>query len=171
LTIELASATISAGTSLSIVALHEESGGSGGVAGFDEVREQYHRALEALILGDPEPALRLWSRRDDVSLANPFGPPVRGWDAVREMAERAASQLRDGEAFSLECISAYATTDLAYEVNIERFRVKVGGADEAAPAALRTTNIFRREDDGWRIIHRHADPITSPRPAESIVQS
>ena len=52
---------------------------------------------------------------------------------MREAAERAASQLRDGEAFSLECISAYATTDLAYEVNIERSSVKVGGAEETAP--------------------------------------
>jgi len=138
---------------------------------FDEVSEQYHRALESYILGDPEPVARLWSRRDDVTLANPLGPPVRGWDAVREAAERGASQLRDGEAFSLECISKYATPDLAYELNIERSRVKVGAADEAAATSLRTTTIFRREDDEWRIVHRHADPITSPRAVESIVES
>ena len=85
--------------------------------------------------------------------------------------ERAASQLRDGEAFSVECIAMHAANDLAYELEIERCKVKVGGADEAAPSALRATNVFRREDDGWRIVHRHADPITSPRPAESMVQS
>lgn len=141
------------------------------MADFDEVREQYHRALETYVLGDSEPVQRLWSTRDDVTLANPLGPPVRGWEAVREAGDRAASQIRDGEAFSVESISTYATTDLAYEVNIERSRVKVGGADTAVPVALRTTTIFRREDDGWRIVHRHADPITSPRPAESMVQA
>jgi ketosteroid isomerase-like protein len=137
----------------------------------DEAGEQYHRALEAFICGDPEPVQKRWSKRDDVTLANPLGPPVRGWDAVREVADRTASQLRDGEAFSFESISTYATTDLAYELGIERCSVKVGGADEAAPSALRVTNIFRREDDGWRVVHRHADPITGHRPAESIVQS
>ena len=115
--------------------------------------------------------MSLWSTRDDVSLANPLGPPVRGRDAVREAAARGAAQLRDGEAFSLECISSYATTDLAHEVNIEQSRVKVGEAEEVAPTALRTTTIFRREDDGWRIVHRHADPITKPQPVESIVES
>jgi RNase P/RNase MRP subunit p30 len=50
----------------------------------DEVREQYHRAVEAFITGDPEPHDELWSKRDDVTLANPLGPPVRGWDAVRD---------------------------------------------------------------------------------------
>jgi ketosteroid isomerase-like protein len=137
----------------------------------DEVREQYHRAVEAFINGDPEPQKKLWSKRDDVTLANPLGPPVRGWDAVREALERAASQLRDGEALTVECISRYATTDLAYEIEIERARVRVGGADEAAPVALRATTVFRREDDGWKVVHRHADAIAGPRPAESMLQS
>ena len=48
--------------------------------------------------------------------------------------------------------------------------MKVGGAAEAAPVALRATTIFRREAGGWRIVHRHADPITAPRPAASIAQ-
>jgi ketosteroid isomerase-like protein len=32
------------------------------------------------------------------------------------------------------------------------------------------TSIFRKEDGVWRLVHRHADPITSPRPAESVIQ-
>ena len=140
------------------------------MAGLDEVIKQYHRTLEAFGRGDPEPTLTLWSKQDDVTLANPFGPPVRGWKAVRETSERAAAQLTDGEAFSAERISTYATTDLGYLVEIQRFRAKVGGADAATPVSLRVTTIFRREDDGWRIVHRHADPITGERPAESLLQ-
>jgi len=34
---------------------------------------------------------------------------------------------------------------------------------------LRTTSIFRTEDGVWRIVHRHADSITSDRPAESVI--
>jgi hypothetical protein len=35
--------------------------------------ERTQRAVAALLKGDPEPAKELWSRRDDVTLANPFG--------------------------------------------------------------------------------------------------
>jgi SnoaL-like domain len=49
--------------------------------------------------------------------------------------------------------------------------MKVGGAEEMVRVALRVTTIFRREDDGWKVVHRHADPITDRQPPESLLQS
>jgi ketosteroid isomerase-like protein len=134
------------------------------------VMDDDHRALDAFVKGDPEPKKRLFSRADDVTLANPLGPPARGWNQVEKTLERAASQLREGEVIGFERISGFATVDLAYIVEIERYRGKVGSVDEIAPNSLRVTTIFRREDGEWKIVHRHADPITSPRPIESTLQ-
>jgi hypothetical protein len=44
----------------------------------DEVIEQYQLSLGEFVKGNPEPAKKLWSHREDVSLANPLGPPGRG---------------------------------------------------------------------------------------------
>lgn len=126
----------------------------------DDLRDRYHRSVEALIRGDPEPQMVLWSRGDDVTLANPYGPPAKGWERVRQVAARAASLLREGEGLTFDRISGYETADLAYDVGIQRFRAKMAGAADMAPVALRVTTIFRREEDGWRILHRHADTIT-----------
>jgi hypothetical protein len=38
------------------------------------------------------------------------------------------------------------------------------------PVALRTTSIPRPEDGTWKVVHRHADPITTAQPVESVVQ-
>jgi hypothetical protein len=71
----------------------------------EEFVERYHRAVEAFIQGDPLPQERIWSRRDDVTLANPLGPPARGWAEVSEALRRAVSQLRDGEVLAVDRIS------------------------------------------------------------------
>ena len=131
--------------------------------------EQDHLALDAFVKGDPEPLKNLYSRRDDVVIANPFGPPAMGWEKAAETMDRAATNFRDGEATGFQRISEYATADLGYVLEIERFRSKIGGGGKLVPFALRVTTIFRREEGAWRIIHRHADPITSARPAAAIV--
>src|SRR5215213_1525404 len=137
----------------------------------DELIEQFHLASDEFLKGNPKPVNKLWSRRDDVTLANPFGPPVRGWDEVAKVTEHAASQVRDGEMTGFETVSKYVTPELAYVVWIERPKAKVGGSEEITPFSLRVTMIFRPEEDGeWRIVHRHADPITAPQPAESVIQ-
>ena len=44
----------------------------------DQLIEQFHLAQGEVVKGNPEPVKRLFSHREDVTLANPFGPPVRG---------------------------------------------------------------------------------------------
>jgi hypothetical protein len=79
----------------------------------EQIMEEDHKALDAFVRGDPEPKKRLYSREDDVTLANPLGPPARGWTDVAATLDRAASLLRDGEVSGCERISGYATADLA----------------------------------------------------------
>lgn len=136
----------------------------------DVVIEQYHRAAADFIKGDPEPYKRLFSQRNDVTLGNPFGPVGRGWKDVAGIMDRAASQYTDGEITRFENIAKYTTPELAYIVEVERFRTKIAGREALSPVALRTTSIFRREDGTWKIVHRHADSITTARPAESVIQ-
>lgn len=138
---------------------------------FDDAVEAFHKAQEAFIQGDPQPCLECYSRRDDVTLANPLGIPQVGPAAVAEMAAAAAAQLRDGSNLGYDEVARYATDDLGYVVAIERTEARLGGGESVSPIALRTTTVFRREDDGWKIVHRHADPITAPRDVSSIVET
>jgi ketosteroid isomerase-like protein len=137
----------------------------------DELIEQYRLALGEFMKGNPEPAKELLSHREDVTLANPYGLPVRGWKQVAETMEHAASLRRDGEASSFETVTKYVTPELAYVVWLERVKAKVGGREGIAPSALRATMIFRPEDGVWKVVHRHADPITTAQPAESVIQN
>jgi ketosteroid isomerase-like protein len=137
---------------------------------FDEVLEHYHLALDEIMKGSADGYKRVYSRRDDVTLANPFGPPVRGWGEVAPTLERAASHYRDGKATGFENVAKYVTAELAYTVEMERCQAKVGGRDDVTSIAVRVTTIFRPEEGTWKVVHRHADPITTAQPAESVIQ-
>jgi ketosteroid isomerase-like protein len=133
--------------------------------------EEYHRAGLEITNGNPDVYKSLYSRGEDVTLANPFGPPVRGWSDVSARLDRAAENYREGEVVGFENVSTVMAADLAYAVEIERYRARVGGAEEMTPVSLRVTSVFRREDGVWKVVHRHADPITAPRPPESVIQT
>ncbi len=75
----------------------------------DQLIEQYQLALGDFVKGNPEPAQKLFSCRDDVSLANPLGPPARGWEQVAKTMERAASNFTDGEMVGFENVAKYVT--------------------------------------------------------------
>lgn len=137
---------------------------------FDKFVEQYHQAMDEFFRGNPRPAQALYSHREDATLANPFGPIAKGWAEIGETMEKAAANYRQGGAIGFETTARSETSELAYLVEVERFRAKVGGGEELATGALRVTSVLRPEDGAWKIVHRHADPIASPRPAESVIQ-
>ena len=138
---------------------------------FDQAIEANHLALDQVARGDPSGFFELYSDSEEATLANPFGPPARGRAQIEEAGQRAASNYREGRVVEFESFAKVETDGFGYTVEIERFEAKVGGSDEMTPVALRVTCIFRAEDGIWKLVHRHADPITTIQPAESVVGS
>jgi ketosteroid isomerase-like protein len=55
-----------------------------------------------------------------------------------------------------ELVAAGVSGDLAYTVGYERSTGSVNGRP-VRTLMLRATQIYRREDGEWKIVHRHAD--------------
>lgn len=130
----------------------------------ENVIEQYHSACDAFALGDPAPIKALYARGEDVVLANPFGGASRGWRAVSQALDFASSNFREGERVRFEEVSRYSSADLVTLFEREHWETKVGARNEPAPFDLRVTTTFRLESGEWKIVSRHADPLTTPHP-------
>ena len=139
------------------------------LSGLDQAIERSHQACAAFVTGDPDPLKDAFSHQDDATIANPFGPPARGWKQVEETFERAATNWHEGSPEGFDLVTKYESRELAFTVEIERYRAKLGDASDLAPVALRVTQVYRPEDGVWKIMHRHADHITSPRTGESLL--
>jgi ketosteroid isomerase-like protein len=86
-----------------------------------------------------------------------------GWENVAARLDWASSKYSDGSR-SREQISQAVGSDFAYIVQKEVIRFRVPGRTEESRQELRATMVFRREPDGWRILHRHADSQISTQP-------
>lgn len=133
----------------------------------DEFVGQCEEAWQVFVTGDPGPAMLLFSRRDDVTLANPWGPATTGWSEVSKTLEAAAARFRGGHVSAFEVRSSFVAEDVAWWHEVERGQAMLGGRSELEDFALRVTSIYRREEGQWRIVLRHADPIVVVRPPDA----
>ena len=120
-------------------------------------------AEEDFAQGRPAAFQALWSHADDVTLCGAFGRVERGWKNVAARLDWASSKYSDGTRSRKE-ISGAVTTDFAYIVQTEVIRSRLPGRTEQSSQELRVTMVFRREADGWRIVHRHADSLIKSQP-------
>ena len=124
----------------------------------ERIRGELQAALDAFVIGDPEPYKRLWSHAEDVSLMGAFGGRVTGWAAVADRLDRAASQYQGGRYEEFEIIAASCGAELAYMAWLESISSLGSGGDQVI-RRRRATQVFRLESGEWRIVHQHSDPL------------
>jgi len=129
----------------------------------DEIADLVQRTEEAnkaLVRGDIDEYISMTQHANDYTLMNPFGgPPTNGFDGSSENRARMARFFKSG-TLEQELVAKYNSGDLAVLVTIERVRAEIADLPEQ-DWSLRVTQVFRREDTGWRLVHRHADPLVN----------
>jgi len=124
------------------------------------------RAAEvALHNGDAAPRFRTWSEREPVTLfgawVNAFSP-----NAARDVFLKLAQSFSQAASSEIELIAAEVSGDLAYTVHREITSTIVDG--QRRDYVLRVTQVYRREDREWKVVHRHGDG--GPEPADAFSQ-
>ena len=139
---------------------------------FQTFLARWEAAQSRFINGDPTLWKQNSSHRDDATILGAFGGyGEKGWDAVGARYDWASSQYKGGGAtVKVEYLSIVVSGDLAYTVGIERQEGARVGDQNPARRALRATQIFRREDSAWKLLHRHADPLVEKKAPSAVPQ-
>ena len=120
-------------------------------------------AEEEFVQGRPAAFQSLWAQSEDATLCGGFGGVERGWENVIARLTWVSTKYSDGKRTRRE-ITSFVAPDFAYLVQLEVIEFRIPGTNEHSTHELRATMVFRREADGWKIMHRHADSQTVTNP-------
>ncbi|MEU1320488.1 nuclear transport factor 2 family protein [Streptomyces tibetensis] len=121
------------------------------------VKTALYEAELALHNGDPALRRALWSRREPVSVMGAWRN-AHGQEELDGLFTNLGSSFSDCTSFVFELQAYEVSGDMAYTAGLEHTSVSVDG--EPRTYTLRATQVYRREDGEWRVVHRHGDTVT-----------
>lgn len=128
---------------------------------FKAFLQRRQQAGDSYVNGDAAPLGQLVAHRSQATFFSPRGDVVEGADAVWMRYEQDAGAFDVGSDNQFEMLDIGASADIAYWVGLQRSSARLRGKLEPVPFNLRVTEIFRREDGEWRLVHRHADMLNA----------
>lgn len=119
-------------------------------------------AARAYVSGDVDRYLDLVHHARGFTLLPPFGGPVSAHqDRRAEVRSWDGTGITGGDA-QLEHVETHAWGDTVVLVMIERQHGQPAGLP-ARDLSMRVTHVYRRLNEEWQLVHRHADPLVRPR--------
>jgi ketosteroid isomerase-like protein len=124
---------------------------------FEDFLAQRSAAAEAYVSGDPEPLNRLVPDTGEGSFHSPSGDSVSGATLVAARYRRDAASFQPGGETRFDILQKGSSGDLGFWTGFQIATVRIAGQDDPVDMRIRVTEIFRRADGEWKMIHRHAD--------------
>jgi ketosteroid isomerase-like protein len=128
---------------------------------FKQFMKQREDAARAYVCGDPAPVADIVTRVSPATFFGPRGGCDQGADDVLLSFNQGAAMFGTGSETHFEILHMAASDNIAYWVGFQRATAQLRGSMDILPMNIRVTEIFRREDNEWKLIHRHADLLAS----------
>jgi ketosteroid isomerase-like protein len=125
----------------------------------ETANNQFYTSLNAQLAGDTSPMQQLWSHADNVTCMGPDGGIAVGWNDVLALFNDEASLKLGG---TVEPVDPHVTVGADLAV-IECYELgdSVDAKGRSVAVRIRATNVFRKENDQWKMIGHHTDLLPS----------
>ena len=128
---------------------------------FEQFMKRREDAARAYVSGDAGPLGDIVTRVLPATFFGPKGGHRQGADDVYSTYEHDAVSFEPGGDTNFEILQMAASNGIAYWVGFQRANARMRGSTKAVPMNLRVTEVFRREGNEWKLVHRHADLLAS----------
>jgi ketosteroid isomerase-like protein len=124
---------------------------------FEEFWMARQQAAEAFVRGDGGKLDALVPHEGSASFHSPRGDTVVGAQDVALRYSAEAKIFHSNGTTHLEAIQRAHAGDLGFWTGFQIARVQMEDAPQPVEMRIRVTELFRRIEGEWRLIHRHAD--------------
>jgi len=133
---------------------------------YDTPQDAEDAFYDALEEGDLDRLLSVWADSDDICCLLPMYPLIRGRRNVADVFAHLFSQ-GHGVALSITHIGWIETDEIAIHQIEEAIQSPAGGS--SPPPPFYGTNIYRKFDNGWRLLVHQNAPTPAPPPPDLVM--
>ena len=119
------------------------------------MRTDRDAAALAYCRGDGAPIAAIATDGDPASFFGPDGKVTKSAAAIKEAYIKGAKAFGPNGESRLDIVQMAEGGDIAYWSGLQVATVEMDG--KRVPMTLRITELYRREDGDWKLVHRHAD--------------
>lgn len=130
---------------------------------FEKFMKRREVASTAFVNGDISPLDEIATQVSPATIFDPMGNVVEGADEVNAANESGAKHFEPGGENRFEILQMSASDKIAFWSGIQRSKIRMKGKTEPVPMDLRVTEVFRRENGEWKLVHRHADSLAESK--------
>lgn len=109
------------------------------------------------VRGKPQAVAELVTHDFPATFFAPNGAVVQSAPEVVKSFRHGSFQFEDSGETQIDILDSHASNGLAYWIGLQHATVRTRGNSESNRMTLRVTEVFRREDGQWKLVHRHAD--------------
>ena len=126
-------------------------------ANFDDFMTARQKAAEAYVRGDGAKVDTIVPHSGAASFHSPTGDTVAGGEAVAKRYLKDAAAFHDNGVSRFDVLQKGHSGDVGFWTGFQIAKVQIGDMPKPVEMRIRVTEIFRRIDGDWKMIHRHAD--------------
>jgi ketosteroid isomerase-like protein len=123
---------------------------------FESTIARMQQANLEMANGNPELFKSLWLQNDEVTI---FGEnsnsELKGWKTISASLDSMVKPVSGENSYTFEKIASDQGDSQAYLLQKEHYKLANGQTKN-----LQVTVVFRKENNEWKIVHRHADSIS-----------
>jgi NAD(P)H-dependent FMN reductase/ketosteroid isomerase-like protein len=125
--------------------------------GFDAFMAERGEIASDYVNGETGSLDRIVTRHDPATFFSPRGDHQQGASAIASRYRADAKSFSKPGRSELEVLQSGASGELAFWTGLQHAEAHLGKSKDAIPMTLRVTEVFRFEEGGWKLAHRHAD--------------